>query len=177
LNGDIKDMITECVIRTKRATLGESFFTADNVHLKAKIIKRRGNNSDSKWDDVVVRDLVLSMENLAVDPLVDRKQIMEFLETFGSLPPADTSTGGNTTHLSLPKRRLTREEWQRFLINAHSDSREQNYQMITRETDNSNNDMNLPATYRYEHKSNKRETIIPNSQLYDSIAKSPRDKV
>eukprot|EP00957_Ditylum_brightwellii_P090697 6907951-Ditylum_brightwellii.AAC.1 len=86
-----------------------------------------------------LRDLDVSMDRLLVDPLVDREEAAAFLDLFGCVQPPSkqeepssqpNSPENNKSNISitnfqhtLPKRRLTQDEWDQFLQNVRNDTK------------------------------------------------------
>jgi len=117
INGEI-DYIN-INIHAKDTLLGDCFFIGKNVRLQAKLHKSAS----------IITDLVVSIDHLELDPLVNRKQVVRFLEHFCKNKDENNcnhsqKSGKNHDEESLPRRRLTRAEWEQLLKNAKNDCRQ-----------------------------------------------------
>jgi len=91
-------------VRVQTASLGDSFLSARGVRIQARIV-----GSD-------VRDLVVLLEGMTLDPLATRERVQDFLNSFG-LPKVQEES--SAAHRSS---RLNREEWEQFLQNAQTNT-------------------------------------------------------
>jgi len=69
---------TELTIRANQVALGGGLFVGDGLNLKA-ILPFEGNNGKAR----TIKDLQVSLENLAVDPRADRDEVAAFRDFFG----------------------------------------------------------------------------------------------